>query len=91
MLEALRTLSLLAESELTVSEISDMVEESQSLTARTLRDLESRGFVIKKMFIGGDILYSITQEGIDYLAQVYPILIDLVNRIEEGVCSRYPC
>jgi|GEM_PF-1161909 DNA-binding PadR family transcriptional regulator len=87
----LEILSLLALSELSGAELSEMTEAGEKRVKVSLRRLEHRGLIYRKAFTAGDVVFAITEDGLESLARDYRRIRDLLSRIEEGVCLRMEC
>ncbi|MCG3108203.1 hypothetical protein L3N51_00484 [Metallosphaera sp. J1] len=87
----LRILTLLLEGELSTSEIEEYTGISGPRLKRDLDALLKQDFIEQKAIIGGELILSITQNGIDELMREYPMLKDLLQDMEQVLCLRFGC
>ncbi|ABP95616.1 MULTISPECIES: helix-turn-helix domain-containing protein [Metallosphaera] len=87
----LRILTLLLEGELSTSEIEEYTGISGPRLKRELDALMRRDLIEQKAIIGGELILSITQSGIEELMREYPVLKDLLEEIEQVLCLRFGC
>lgn len=87
----LTILTNLAEGELSVKELSEYIGVSRRSVAKSLTVLESKGYVEKKAVIGKDVIYSITENGLEELYKYYLYIKRLVEDMEFALCSRFEC
>ena len=87
----LRILTLLLEGELSTSEIEEYTGISGSRLKKELDALMRRDLIEQKAIIGGDLILSITQNGIEELMREYPVLKDLLEEMEQVLCLRFGC
>ncbi|WP_287689365.1 ArsR family transcriptional regulator [Metallosphaera javensis (ex Sakai et al. 2022)] len=87
----LRILTLLLEGELSTSEIEEYTGISGPRLKRDLDALLKQDLIEQKAIIGGELILSITQNGIDELMREYPMLKDLLQEMEQVLCLRFGC
>ncbi|MCH1770160.1 MULTISPECIES: ArsR family transcriptional regulator [Metallosphaera] len=87
----LRILTLLLEGELSTSEIEEYTGISGSRLKKELDALMRRDLIEQKAIIGGELILSITQNGIEELMREYPVLKDLLEEMEQVLCLRFGC
>ena len=87
----LRILTLLLEGELSTSEIEEYTGISGSRLKKELDALMRRDLIEQKAIIGGELIISITQNGIEELMREYPVLKDLLEEMEQVLCLRFGC
>jgi DNA-binding transcriptional ArsR family regulator len=84
-------LTNLAEGELSVREIMEYTGLSKKTIVKTLRLLEYKGYVEKKAFIGNDVIFGITDRGLEELYKYYIFLQKLMPDMEFALCSKFDC
>ncbi len=84
-------LTNLAEGELSFKEMMEYTGLPKKKLVRSLRRLEDYGFVEKKAFIGDDVIFGITDRGLEELYKHYLFLKKLLADMEFTICSRFDC
>ncbi|MEJ2769853.1 MULTISPECIES: transcriptional regulator [unclassified Stygiolobus] len=88
----LAILTMLSEDEMSIREIEQYLGARRRRIAKSLQELEKKGFIVKKAYIGnGDIIFGITEQGLEELYKNYIILRDLVREMEISVCAKFDC
>lgn len=77
--------------ELSIKELKEILDIESKLIIRKLSIMEKKGFIERKAFIYGDIIYGITEKGMDELYRHYIVLRDLIPQLEEILCTQYEC
>ncbi|EWG06789.1 MAG: marR family transcriptional regulator [Candidatus Aramenus sulfurataquae] len=84
-------LTNLAEGELSFKEMMEYTGLSRKKLAKSLRMLEHNGYIEKKAFIGNDVIFGITDKGVEELYKHYLFLKKLLADMEFTICSRFEC
>lgn len=87
----LTILTNLAEGELSIKELSEYIGVSRKNIAKSLIELENKGYVEKRAVIGKDVIYSITENGLEELYRNYLYMKKLVEEMEFTLCNRFEC
>lgn len=88
----LAILTILSEDEHSVNEIGEYLGLSKRRLIRNIRRLEKKGLITVKAYLGGgDVIISITEEGMEELYKHYMFLRDLIREMEISVCTKYEC
>lgn len=88
----LAILTMLSEDEMSVREIQEYLGAKRKVLAKSLIELEKKGFIVKKAYVGnGDVIFGITERGLEELYKNYLILRDLMREMEFSVCTKFDC
>ncbi|ARM76036.1 helix-turn-helix domain-containing protein [Acidianus manzaensis] len=87
----LTILTNLAEGELSIKELSEYIGTPKKTIAKSLSMLENKGYVEKRALIGKDIIYSITDAGLEELYRNYLFIKKLLDDMEFTLCNRFDC
>ncbi|BCU70967.1 MarR family transcriptional regulator [Stygiolobus caldivivus] len=85
-------LTVLSEDEMSIREIEQFLGTRRKRLSRSIQDLERKGFIQKKAYVGnGDVIFGITEQGLEELYKNYLILRDLMKEMEFSVCTKFEC
>ncbi|MCY0882839.1 MULTISPECIES: helix-turn-helix domain-containing protein [Acidianus] len=84
-------LTNLAEGELSIKELAEYTGIPKKNIIKAMKSLENRGYVEKRAIIGRDIIFSITEEGLEELYKYYLFMKKLIEDMEFTLCSRFDC
>lgn len=85
-------LSKLAEyDELSIRELKEILGLETKELVKRLKNMERKGLVEKKAYIYNDIIFGVTDKGLDELYKYYVLLRDLVSELDEILCSQFEC
>lgn len=84
-------LTNLAEGELSITELAEYTGIPKKSIIKAIKSLESKGYVEKRAIIGKDVVFSITEEGLEELYKYYLFMKKLVEDMELTLCSRFEC
>lgn len=87
----LTILTNLAEGELSIRELSEYTGATRKNIIKSLLTLENKGYVEKRAIIGRDVIYSITQDGLEELYKNYLYMKKLLDDMEFTLCNRFDC
>ncbi|MCH4815962.1 MAG: winged helix-turn-helix domain-containing protein [Saccharolobus sp.] len=87
----LAILTLLSEGELSVKEIQEYVNISRRNLVKTIRKLERKGYIQEKAYVGDDVIVEITEYGMEMLYKNFVYLRDLINEMENVLCTKFDC
>ncbi|ACP35264.1 transcriptional regulator, MarR family [Sulfolobus islandicus Y.G.57.14] len=87
----LAILTLLSEGELSVKEIQEYVSISRRNLVKTIRKLERKGYIQEKAYVGDDVIVEITEYGMEMLYKNFVYLRDLINEMENVLCTKFDC
>ncbi|QGA54267.1 MarR family transcriptional regulator [Sulfolobus sp. E5-1-F] len=87
----LAILTLLSEGELSVKEIQEYVSIPRRNLVKTIRKLEKKGYIQEKAYVGDDVIVEITEYGLEMLYKNFVYLRDLINEMENVLCSKFDC
>lgn len=88
----LAILTILSEEERSVNELREILGVERRRIVKNIRILERKGYIEKKTYLGdGDIIFNITESGLEQLYKNYIFLRDLIKEMEISVCTRFDC
>ncbi|BFH73850.1 winged helix-turn-helix domain-containing protein [Sulfurisphaera javensis] len=88
----LAILTILSEEERSVNELREYLGLDKKKLVKNIRTLEKKGYITRKTYLGeGDVIFGITDEGMEELYKYYMFLRDLIKEMEISVCTKFDC